>query len=133
MPVEEFEADVKNWRETAKNPRWKRLYTDLTYPPMLDVLQCLRDNGFKTYIVTSGGQDFARVYSQRGPAKTSEAQRRGRWFCARLEILNRMAALLYKSGSALALPAPQQRPCSAPGTNSGNSGKSIIVGCPKQG
>jgi phosphoglycolate phosphatase-like HAD superfamily hydrolase len=65
MPVEEFEADVKKWLETAKHPRWKRLYTDLTYQPMLDVLQYLRDNGFKTYIVTGGGQDFVRVYSQR--------------------------------------------------------------------
>ena len=65
MPVEEFEAEVKKWLETAKHPRWKRLYTDLTYQPMLEVLQYLRDNGFKTYIVTGGGQDFVRVYSQR--------------------------------------------------------------------
>jgi phosphoglycolate phosphatase-like HAD superfamily hydrolase len=65
MPVETFEADVKNWVETAKHPRWKRPYTELTYQPMLDVLQYLRDNGFKTYIVTGGGQDFVRVYSQR--------------------------------------------------------------------
>jgi len=65
MPVEAFEAEVKNWLETAKHPRWKRLYTELTYQPMLDVLQYLRDSGFKTYIVTGGGQDFVRVYSQR--------------------------------------------------------------------
>lgn len=65
MPVEEFEADVKKWLETAKHPRWKRPYTELVYQPMLDVLQHLRDNGFKTYIVTGGGQDFVRVYSQR--------------------------------------------------------------------
>ena len=38
MPVEEFEADVKNWLDTAKHPRWKRLYTELTYQPMLEVL-----------------------------------------------------------------------------------------------
>ena len=65
MPVEEFEADVNNWLETAKHPRWRRPYTDLTFQPMLDVLQYLRDNGFKTYIVTGGGQDFVRVYSRR--------------------------------------------------------------------
>jgi phosphoglycolate phosphatase-like HAD superfamily hydrolase len=65
MTVEEFEADVKNWIETAKHPRWKRLYTDLTYQPMLEVLRYLRDNSFRTYIVTGGGQDFVRVYSQR--------------------------------------------------------------------
>jgi phosphoglycolate phosphatase-like HAD superfamily hydrolase len=65
MPVDVFAADVKNWVETAKHPRWKRPYTELTFQPMLDVLQYLRDNGFKTYIVTGGGQDFVRVYSQR--------------------------------------------------------------------
>jgi phosphoglycolate phosphatase-like HAD superfamily hydrolase len=65
MPVEEFEADVKKWLQTAKHPRWKRPYTELVYQPMLDVLQYLRDNGFKTYMVTGGGQDFVRVYSQR--------------------------------------------------------------------
>ena len=65
MPVEVFEAEAKKWLETAKHPRWKRLYTDLTYRPMLDVLQYMRDNGFKTYIVTGGGQDFVRAYSQR--------------------------------------------------------------------
>jgi phosphoglycolate phosphatase-like HAD superfamily hydrolase len=65
MPVVEFEADVKNWLETAKHPRWKRPYTDLTFQPIQEVLQYLRDNGFKTYIVTGGGQDFVRTYSQR--------------------------------------------------------------------
>ena len=65
MSVEEFQADVRNWLATAKHPRWKRPYTDLTFKPMLDVLHYLRDNGFKTYIVTGGGQDFVRVYSQR--------------------------------------------------------------------
>jgi phosphoglycolate phosphatase-like HAD superfamily hydrolase len=64
MRVEEFEADVKTWLGTAKHPRWHRPYTDLAYQPMLDVLQYLRDNDFKTYIVTGGGQDFVRVYSQ---------------------------------------------------------------------
>ncbi len=64
MPVEEFEAEVKNWLVTAKHPRWNRLYTELTYQPMLEVLQYLRNNGFKTYIVTGGGQDFVRVYLQ---------------------------------------------------------------------
>jgi phosphoglycolate phosphatase-like HAD superfamily hydrolase len=65
ISVDEFEADVKKWVETAKHPRWKRLYTDLTYQPMLEVLQYLRANEYRTYIVTGGGQDFVRVYSQR--------------------------------------------------------------------
>jgi phosphoglycolate phosphatase-like HAD superfamily hydrolase len=65
MPVEVFQGEVKKWLATAKHPRWKRLYTDLTYQPMQEVLQYMRGNGYKTYIVTGGGQDFVRVYSQR--------------------------------------------------------------------
>ena len=64
MPVEEFNAEVKKWTESAKDPRWKRLYTELTYLPMREVLQYLRANGYKTYIVTGGGQDFVRVYAE---------------------------------------------------------------------
>ncbi|MGB7829657.1 MAG: HAD family hydrolase, partial [Pseudolabrys sp.] len=64
MPVEDFEAEAKKWLTNAKDARWKRPYTDLTYQPMLEVMQYLRANGFKTYIVTGGGQDFVRVYSQ---------------------------------------------------------------------
>jgi hypothetical protein len=55
---------VKKWITTAKHPRWNRLYTELTYQPMLEVLHYLRAKGFKTYIVTGGGQDFVRVYSE---------------------------------------------------------------------
>ena len=65
MPVEVFEAEAKKWIETAKHPRWNRLYTELTYQPMLEVLHYLPDNGFRTYIVTGGGQDFVRVYAQK--------------------------------------------------------------------
>jgi phosphoglycolate phosphatase-like HAD superfamily hydrolase len=64
MPVEDFEAEAKKWLATAKDPRWKRAYTDLIYQPMLEVMQYLRGNGFKTFIVTGGGQDFVRTYSQ---------------------------------------------------------------------
>jgi len=64
MPVEVFQAEVKKWLATAKHARWKRPYTDLTYQPMQEVLQYMRGNGYKTYIVTGGGQDFVRVYSQ---------------------------------------------------------------------
>jgi hypothetical protein len=48
----------------AKDHRWKRPYTELTYQPMQEVLKYLRANGYKTYIVTGGGQDFVRVYSE---------------------------------------------------------------------
>jgi phosphoglycolate phosphatase-like HAD superfamily hydrolase len=65
MSVDEFNAEVKKWIGTARDPRWKKLYTELTYQPMLELLSYLRANGFKTYIVTGGGQDFVRVYSER--------------------------------------------------------------------
>ncbi len=64
MSVEEFQAQVKQWLATAKDPRWKRPYTDLTFLPMQEVLRYLRANGYKTFIVTGGGQDFVRVYSE---------------------------------------------------------------------
>lgn len=65
MTVDEFTAEVKEWIATAKHPRWNRPYTELVYQPMLELLNYLRANGYKTYIVTGGGQDFVRVYSDR--------------------------------------------------------------------
>ena len=65
MTVDTFNAEAKKWTEEAKDGRWKRPYTDLTYQPMQEVLSYLRANDFKTYIVTGGGQDFVRVYSER--------------------------------------------------------------------
>ena len=65
MTVEEFNAEAKKWIETARHPRWNRLYTELAYQPMLEVFRYLRDNGYKTYIVTGGGQDFVRVYAEK--------------------------------------------------------------------
>lgn len=64
MTVDEFRAEVAKWIATAKHPRWDRHYTELTYQPMLEVMQYLRANGFRTYIVTGGGQDFVRVLSE---------------------------------------------------------------------
>ena len=64
VSVEDFQADVKRWLETARDPRWKRPYTELTYLPMPEVLKYLRASGYKTFIVTGGGQDFVRVYSE---------------------------------------------------------------------
>jgi hypothetical protein len=65
MSVEEFKAEANKWIETARHPRWNRPYTELIYQPMLEVLQYLRDNAYKTYIVTGGGQDFVRVYAEK--------------------------------------------------------------------
>jgi phosphoglycolate phosphatase-like HAD superfamily hydrolase len=64
MSTDEFNAEVKQWLAEAKDPRWKKPYTELTYQPMQEVLKYLRANGFKTYIVTGGGQDFVRVYAE---------------------------------------------------------------------
>jgi phosphoglycolate phosphatase-like HAD superfamily hydrolase len=63
MTVEEFNAQVKQWLATAKDPRWHHPYTDLVYQPMREVMLYLRANGYRTYIVTGGGQDFVREYA----------------------------------------------------------------------
>jgi phosphoserine phosphatase len=65
MPLDEFKAEVRAWLEKAKDPRWGRPYTELTYQPMLELMKYLRANGYKTYIVTGGGQEFVRVYAER--------------------------------------------------------------------
>ena len=64
MTTDEFNAEVKKWLAAAKDPRWKRPYTELTYQPMQEVMSYLRANGYKTFIVTGFGQDFVRVYAQ---------------------------------------------------------------------
>jgi hypothetical protein len=65
MSQADFQDIVRRWLATAKHPRFKRPYTELVYQPMREVMDCLRANGFKTYIVTGGGQDFVRAYAQR--------------------------------------------------------------------
>ena len=64
MSTEQFTAEVKAWLAEAKDPRWKKSYTELTYQPMQEVMKYLRANGYRTYIVTGGGQDFVRVYAE---------------------------------------------------------------------
>jgi phosphoserine phosphatase len=65
MSVEQFNSIVNDWITTAKDARWHRLYTDLVYQPMLELMRYLRANGYKTYIVTGGGQEFVRAYAER--------------------------------------------------------------------
>jgi len=55
VSVDEFNAAARKWLETARDPRWKRPYTELTYQPMQEVLKYLWANGYKPYIVTGGG------------------------------------------------------------------------------
>jgi hypothetical protein len=64
MSTDQFQSEVKKWLAEAKDPRWHRPYTELTYQPMQEVLKYLRANAYKTYIVTGGGQDFVRVYAE---------------------------------------------------------------------
>ncbi|MEO8164606.1 MAG: HAD family hydrolase, partial [Betaproteobacteria bacterium] len=64
MTTDEFAATVTSWLRTAKHPRFDRPYTELVYQPMLEVLAYLRTNGFKTYIVSGGGVEFMRVFSE---------------------------------------------------------------------
>jgi len=64
MTTEQFLGIVKDWLVKAKHPKFKRPYTELVYQPMIEVMDYLRANGFKTYIVTGGGQEFVRVYSE---------------------------------------------------------------------
>ena len=59
--TDEFEQIVKDWASTAKHPTLHRPFTDLVYQPMLELLEYLRANGFKTYIVSGGGVDFMRA------------------------------------------------------------------------
>jgi phosphoserine phosphatase len=65
MSTEQFQKEVKDWLATAKNKRWNRPYPELTYLPMQEVLNYLRDNGYKTYIVTGGGQDVVRTFAEK--------------------------------------------------------------------
>lgn len=64
MSTENFLQIAGQWLAAAKHPRFNQPYTKLIYQPMLEVLDYLRANAFKTYIVTGGGQEFVRVYSQ---------------------------------------------------------------------
>src|SRR5881397_3079331 len=63
MSTEEFARIVAQWFATARHPRFNRPYTDLVYQPMLEVLAYLRANGFKTFIVSGGGVEFMRVFT----------------------------------------------------------------------
>ena len=65
MTTEEFAQIVTDWLATARHPRFKRPYTDLVYQPMLELLAYLRANGFKTYIVSGGGIEFMRPWTEK--------------------------------------------------------------------
>lgn len=65
MSQADFQDLVREWLATARHPRFRRPYTELTYQPMREAMELLRANKFKTYIVTGGGQDFVRAYADK--------------------------------------------------------------------
>ena len=64
MTPDEFAGIVKDWLAAARHPRFKRPYTELVYQPMLELLAYLRASGFKTYIVSGGGIEFMRPWTE---------------------------------------------------------------------
>jgi len=99
MTTVEFEQIVKDWIATAKNPKTGKLFTEMTYEPMLEVLAYLRANGFKNYIVSGGGIEFMRPWAERvygippeqvigSSIKTEFEMRDGRPILVRLPQLN---------------------------------------------
>ena len=64
MNADTYRDEVTAWIGAARDPRWKRPYTDLIYQPQIELLKDLRAAGYRTYIVTGGGQDFVRAYSE---------------------------------------------------------------------
>jgi len=65
MTTDEFAAAVNEWIGSAKHPKTGRLVTEMVYQPMLELLAYLRANGFKTYIVSGGGIEFMRPWTER--------------------------------------------------------------------
>jgi len=62
---EEYAQIVKDWIETARHPKTGKLFTEMVFQPMLELLAYLRDNGFKTYIVSGGSMDFMRPWTEK--------------------------------------------------------------------
>lgn len=99
MTTEEFEQIVKDWMATAKHPKTGRLLTGMVYQPMLELLAYLRANGFKTFIVSGGGIEFMRPWTEKvygippeqvvgSSIKTKYEMRDGKPVLARLPEIN---------------------------------------------
>ncbi len=99
MSTEEFEKIVKDWLATARHPVTKRPYTEMVYQPMLELLAYLRANGFKTFIVSGGGIEFMRPWTEKvygippeqvvgSSIKTKFEVRDGKPFLTRLAEVN---------------------------------------------
>ena len=99
MTTAEFEQIVKDWIATARHPKTGQLFTDMVYQPMLEVLAYLRANGFKNFIVSGGGIEFMRPWTERvygvppeqvvgSSIKTKFEMREGKPVLVRLPELN---------------------------------------------
>ena len=99
MTTVEFEQIVRDWIATAKHPKTGKLYTEMVYQPMIELLTYLRANGFKTFIVSGGGIEFMRAWAERvygvppeqvigSSAKTKFEMRDGQPVLMRLPELN---------------------------------------------
>jgi hypothetical protein len=99
MTVDEFNGIARDWFATARHPVTKRLYTEMVYQPMLELLAYLRANAFKTFIVSGGGIDFIRVFSERvygiptqqvvgSTGKVKFEIQNGKWVLMRLPEIN---------------------------------------------
>jgi len=99
MTTVEFEKIINDWIATARHPKTGKLYTEMTYQPMLEVLAYLRANGFKTFVVSGGGIEFMRPWMERvygippeqvigSSVKTTFEMRDGKPVLVRLPELN---------------------------------------------
>jgi hypothetical protein len=99
MTTVEFEQIVRDWIATAKHPKTGRLFTEMTYQPMIELLEFLRVNGFKNFIVSGGGIEFMRPWTEKAygvppeqvvgsSIKTKFEMRDGKPVLARLPELN---------------------------------------------
>jgi phosphoserine phosphatase len=99
MTTVEFEQIVEDWIATAKHPKTGKLYTEMVYQPMLEVLAYLRANGFKNYIISGGGIEFMRPWTEQvygippeqvvgSSIKTKFEMRDGKPVLLRLPVLN---------------------------------------------
>jgi len=99
MTTDEFRQIVSDWITTARHPKTGRLYTEMVYQPMLELLDYLRTHGFKTYIVSGGGVEFMRPWAERvygippeqvigSSIKTKYEVRNGRPLLVRLPEVN---------------------------------------------
>lgn len=129
MTPAEFQKIVKDWLATARHPRFKKPYTQCVYQPMVELLSYLRENGFKTYIVSGGGVEFMRAFAEQvygvPPEQTIGSTIKTKWVMRNgTPTILREAALDYiddKDGKPLAIQRIiGRRPIAAFGNSDGD-------------